>query len=121
MPFKDPGFFRPLYRFWSRADLVPFAGSRRKMTDGDDQSCLPGQLLKLPLPESETRTVLEKGERRSDVADVSVLSGFFDPVRRCCRRLGADLSDARPEAWLSPPLLDRTAFDRGECEAARRS
>src|SRR5579884_1760802 len=38
-------------------DLVPFAGSRRKMTDGDAQSGLVDQPLHLPLPQPTARCV----------------------------------------------------------------
>jgi hypothetical protein len=64
-------------------DLVPFAGSRRKMTDGDAQSRSVGQLLKLPLPKAYPGTVttsrIRRNEKRWSVC-VSLSPELFPPA-----------------------------------------
>src|SRR5436190_23781670 len=64
-------------------DLVPFAGSRRKMTDRDAQSGLVGQPLHLPLPQAAARAVGAasiRGDEQVGLARIQTLAILVPPA-----------------------------------------
>ena len=82
-------------------DLVPFAGARREMADGDGQTRFVGQLLQFQLPEPQPRAVAAAAVGRDEQV-AALWDTSLRPSARHQPRMEATAN--APVSWSVPTL-----------------